>query len=138
MKFKLFALLATTSIVLFPNPGQASAFYSSSFETDEGGWSASGDWERGIPTGFMGGFSSVEPTGGFSGDFAFGTIIGGDHSPSTLSSLVQTFDFSGLTDVTLSFYEWVESGSNIFDQAKVFVGGTEVYFSDGDSDSDWR
>lgn len=138
MKSQIFSLFAATSVVLLANSAQASTFYSSSFESDQGGWSESGDWERGIPTGFTGGFSSVEPSGGFSGDFAFGTVIGGDHSPSTISSLTQTFDFSGLTDVSLSFYEWIESGSNAFDEAKVFVGSTEVYFSDGDSNSDWR
>ena len=118
-----------------------STVYFSDFEADGGGWTASGvtgDWERGTPIGASGPSGGPEPIGGFSGDFVWGTVIGGGHSPGGDENLSQTFDFTGLTDITFSFYEYIESGSSAFDQAKVFVNGTEEYFSDGSSGLDWR
>ncbi len=118
-----------------------STVYFSDFEADGGGWSPSGitgDWERGVGTGFVGGFSSTEPTGGFSGDFIWGTVIGGDHSPGADEDLSQTFDFTGLTDITFSFYEWSDSGGATFDMASVIVNGNQEYLSNGDSMDSWR
>jgi hypothetical protein len=116
----------------------ASAQYFSDLEADNGGWEGTGDWEWGMPTGFAGGFSSTEPIGGFSGDNVWGTVLGGNHSPSTVSSLTQTINVSGFTSLSLDFYEWSDSGGNAFDTAKVFVNGTEVYLSNGDSGDAWR
>lgn len=116
--------------------------YSSDFEADGGGWTGTNDWERGIPVGAdgsaLGGFGGPEPTGGLSGEFVWGTVIGGLHSPSTVSDLSQNFDFTGLTDITFTFNEWIDSGSSTFDQAKVFVNGDELYLSDGGPTSGWR
>lgn len=77
--------------------------YFSDFETDGGGWIGTGDWERGVGSGFVGGFGRTEPTGGFSGDFVWGTVIGGDHSAGLVSTLTQNFDFSGAAEAELSF-----------------------------------
>ncbi|MEQ8317309.1 MAG: PEP-CTERM sorting domain-containing protein [Phycisphaerales bacterium] len=118
-----------------------STVYFSDFEADGGGWTASGvngDWERGIGTGFVGGSGSTEPLGGFSGDWVWGTVIGGDHGVGSDEQLSQNFDFSGLTDVTLSFQEWSDSGSSTFDMASVIVNGDQLYLSDGDSGDAWR
>lgn len=118
--------------------------YFSDFELDNGGLLATGDWEWGSPVGAngdaLGGFGGDEPTGGFSGENVWGTVLGGLHSPSTTSTLTLAgIDFS-LAE-TLSFWEWIDSGGNSFDQARVYVniGGvrTEVYFSDG-GPSTWR
>ena len=122
--------LASTSL--------AQISYFSSFETDGGGWTGTNDWQRGIPMGFVGGFSSTEPVGGHTGDYVWGTIIGGDHSPSTTSVLSQTFDLSGSMATTMSFYEWSDSGGNSFDMARVTVNGTQEYLSDGNSMDAWR
>lgn len=116
----------------------ASAQYFSDLEGDDGGWSATGDWQWGTPVGFVGGFSSTEPVGGHSGDNVWGTVLGGDHSPSTTSSLTQTINVSGFTALSLSFWEWSDSGGNTFDMAQVYVNGTSVYLSDGDSMDAWR
>jgi hypothetical protein len=112
--------------------------YFSDFETDDGGFVGDNDWERGVPNGFMGDFSSTEPIGGHSGDFVWGTVIGGDHSPSTISTLAQTFDLTGRFNVQLSFWEWIDSGSNAFDTAEVIVNGNQEYLSDGFSNAAWR
>ncbi|UYV13237.1 MAG: PEP-CTERM sorting domain-containing protein [Phycisphaera sp.] len=119
--------------------------YSSDFEADGGGWTPSGvngDWERGIPVGAdgaaLGGFASSEPIGGFSGDFVWGTVIGGLHGVGSDEQLSQNFDFTGLSDVSLSFQEWSDSGSSTFDMASVIVNGNQEYLSDGDSMDAWR
>ncbi len=121
--------------------GVASAQYFSDFEANDGGLIASGDWQWGSPVGAngtaLGGFGGNEPVGGFSGNNAWGTVLGGLHSPSTVSTLTLAGqDLSAA--VSLSFYEWIDSGGNAFDQAKVFVGGTEVYFSNGGPTNGWR
>lgn len=136
---RTFAIAAAAGFVT--SASAQSTIYFSDFESDGGGWVPSGitgDWERGIPMGFMGGSSTVEPTGGFSGDFVWGTVIGGDHSPDADEDLTQTFDFTGLTDITFSFHEWIETGGSSFDQASVFVNGVQEYLSDGSSGGDWR
>ncbi|OAB63999.1 hypothetical protein AY599_16530 [Leptolyngbya valderiana BDU 20041] len=122
-----------------------STVYFSDFEADGGGWTASGingDWERGSPTGVtgtsLGGSGGAEPTGGFSGDFVWGTVIGGLHGRGSDEQLSQNFDFSGLTDVSLSFQEWILTGSSAFDMASVLVNGDELYLSNGDSGEAWR
>ena len=122
-----------------------STVYFSDFEADGGGFTASGvngDWERGIPVGAdgsaLGGFASSEPVGGFSGDFVWGTGIGALHGVGSDEQLSQNFDFSGLTDISLSFQEWSDSGSSTFDMASVIVNGDQLYLSDGDSMDAWR
>ena len=122
-----------------------STVYFSDFEADGGGWTPSGitgDWERGIPTGVtgtsLGGSGGAEPVGGFSGEFVWGTGIGALHGRSADENLSQTFDFSALTDISLSFYEYIDTGSSTFDMAKVFVNGDELYLSSGSSGFDWR
>ena len=132
--------IAIAAMVAFAGAATAQVdVYSSSFEGgDAAGFTGTGDWELGIPVGFVGSNSSVEPVGGNTGDFAWGTIIGGDHNPSTVSSLSQDFNFAGFADVQLSFFEYSASGGNTFDTAQVLVNGDEVYLSDGDSDDAWR
>ncbi len=122
-----------------------STVYFSDFEADGGGFTASGvngDWERGIPVGAdgsaLGGFASSAPVGGFSGDFVWGTGIGALHGVGSDEQLSQNFDFSGLTDISLSFQEWSDSGSSTFDMASVIVNGDQLYLSDGDSMDAWR
>jgi MYXO-CTERM domain-containing protein len=119
----------------------ASGAYFSDFEANDGGLVGTGDWQWGMPVGAngtdLGGFGGDEPTGGFSGDNVWGTVLGGLHSPSTVSTLTlagQNLDLAA----SLSFQEWIDSGGNTFDMAKVFVAGTEVYLSDGLSNGDWR
>lgn len=113
--------------------------YFSSFETGADGFTGTGDWERGIPNGFDGAdYGGPEPVGGHTGDYAFGTVIGGQHNPNTVSVLSQTFDLSGWTDVTLTYWEYLESGSNSFDTAETFVNGDLLLLADGNSGLDWR
>ena len=116
--------------------------YFSDFEDGGGGFSATGDWARGTPVGAdgtaLGGFGGPEPTGGFSGDFVWGTVIGGLHSASTTSSLSIDIDATGFTGLSLSFQEWLDSGGNAFDTAEIFVNGDLISLRDGGPTNDWR
>ncbi|MFG0253435.1 MAG: PEP-CTERM sorting domain-containing protein [Phycisphaerales bacterium JB038] len=133
-------LLAFASVCALAATTASGAFFSD-FEANDGGLAGTGDWEWGMPIGAngsdLGGFGGDEPTGGFSGDNVWGTVLGGLHSPSLVSTLTLAGQNLSLAE-TLSFQEWIDSGSNSFDTAKVFVDGTEVYFSDGASGSAWR
>ncbi len=132
-------LITLLGIMMIATQATAETFYFSDFESDDGGWSGTGDWERGEPNGFNGApFGEPEPIGGNSGTFAWGTVIGGAHSPSTISVLSQTFDFTGQSNVMLSFFEFLDSGDNTFDMAKVLVNGTEQLLADGGPTNDWR
>lgn len=128
----------TSSFPASVNPLEFSAAFFADFETDDDGFVATGDWERGIPNGFDGApFGGPEPVGGNSGDFVFGTVIGGAHNPSTVSDL--TLGGVDLTDITsLSFFEFIDSGSSAFDTAQVLVGGVEIYLSDGGPSDGFR
>ncbi|MFG0253434.1 MAG: hypothetical protein ACF8NJ_11240 [Phycisphaerales bacterium JB038] len=130
-------LLAFASVCALA-AGAASGAYFSDFESDDGGLIGTGDWEWGMPVGFDGApYGGAEPIGGYSGDYCWGTVIGGAHSPSLDSYLTLSGVNLDLAE-TLSFFEYIESGSNSFDTGKVFVNGVEVYFSDGNSGLAWR
>lgn len=131
---KMFAALAVCAAA-----GLASGqVYFSDFEADGGGFTGTGDWERGIPVGADPGTGGPEPTGGFSGDFVWGTVIGGLHSPSTVSSLSRSIDATGWTGLELNFQEWLDSGGNSFDTAEVFVNGDLISLRDGGPTNGWR
>ncbi|MFG0245524.1 MAG: PEP-CTERM sorting domain-containing protein [Phycisphaerales bacterium JB052] len=116
--------------------------YFSDFEADDGGFVGTGDWEHGIPIGadgtVLGGFGGPEPTGGFSGDFVWGTVLGGLHNASTTSSLTLSVDATGYTGLTMDYLEWLDSGGNTFDTAEVFVNGDLQLLADGGPTSGWR
>lgn len=116
--------------------------YFSDFEADDGGFVGTGDWEHGIPIGadgtVLGGFGGPEPTGGFSGDYVWGTVIGGLHNASTTSSLTLSVDATGFTGLSMDYLEWLDSGGNTFDTAEVFVNGDLQSLADGGPTSGWR
>ncbi|MCA8950633.1 MAG: hypothetical protein KDE27_14110 [Planctomycetes bacterium] len=133
----LFAAVFTIAAATLP------AQFFTDFENGADGFSATGDWQLGSPIGVVGsqlpnGFGGPEPVGGFSGQNCFGTVIGGLHSPSTVSTLSRTFDFSSSHGTTLHYREWLESGGNSFDRAQVIVNGNVEYLGDGDSNSAFR
>ncbi len=130
-RFALAALIVPAALA------GAQDLYFSDFEANDGGLAATNDWQWGMPTGFVGGFSSTEPGSGFSGDNVWGTILGGNHNPSTISTLTLAgVDLTAATE--LNFWEWSDSGGNTFDMAAVLVDGVQMYLSDGDSADAWR
>lgn len=133
------ATLALSTLALFAGAATADDIFRSSFESGPDGFVGTGDWELGTPNGFDGApFGGPEPVGGATGDFAWGTVIGGAHSASTTSVLSRQFSFAGFTDVAMSFAEWLDSGGNTFDMAMVSVNGDQLYLADGGPTNGWR
>ena len=116
---------------------QVTTFYSTSFEGTDAGWAGTGDWQRGAPSTYVPSGSSGAggiPTAA-DGSELWATILDGPHNnmnPSGSSVLSQTFDFSGISGpITLSFDQYLQSGSNSFDMATVQANGTQVALFDG-------
>ncbi|MEI2611284.1 MAG: hypothetical protein V9G20_21855 [Candidatus Promineifilaceae bacterium] len=115
--------------------GVPTEFYFSDFETNNGGWTATGPanfWEYGpvVP-----GIYEIcdtaprpEPTGAFSGLNVWGTNLNGCYpNANTDGILSRTFDLSTLSaPIELSWYHWYEVFET-FDYAIARVNGTQVW-----------
>ena len=139
---------ASAALALAATATLASAqqiIYQSSFEGTDGGWTGTGDWERGTPSAYdpdaVAAPSSDFGNGGVfeaaDGDELWATNLDGPHSnaPSgtrLVSTLSQSFDFTNLVGpITLTFDHYLNSGSPSFDMASVDVNGTELMLYDG-------
>lgn len=110
-------------------PGSAATLYFNNFETNDGGWTSSGDWEWGVVNYTGGGCDSpqVGPAGAASGTSAWGTVLGGCYANSgATSSLSRQFDLTGVSDAQLEWEQWIHVFTS-FDSAQTFVNGVEVY-----------
>ncbi len=103
------SVMATpTAVVLLP--------YASDFETDDGGFNASGDWAWGSPDPIADG-----PDTARSGLNLWGTVLDGDYPANSWSWLTLPFDISGLENSAIvSFYMWHELETN-WDYGKVGI-----------------
>ena len=103
------SVMATpTEVVLLP--------FASDFETDGGGFNASGDWAWGSPDPVADG-----PDTAHSGLNVWGTVLDGDYPNNSWSWLTQPFDISGLENSAIvSFYMWHELETN-WDYAYVVI-----------------
>jgi subtilisin-like proprotein convertase family protein len=90
------------------------------------GWSATGEWAWGQPSG--GGSRSVDPESGYTGDEVYGYNLDGDYAnhlgEETLTS--GAIDCSDLVGVEVAFRRWLGIESNAFDSAafQVSTDGT--------------
>lgn len=110
----------------------AQTIYFSDLEANDGGWVYGDDWSAPAPEWEWGTPTVVGPAAAYSGVNVWATNLDGNHSNSGGNSwIAQTFDFTDWTNVTLTFYQWINSGSNAFDQATVQVNGVQVYLDDG-------
>lgn len=77
------------------------------------GWSRSGEWAYGTPTGMGGGqYGRPDPTSGFTGSQVFGVNLNGNYDATPGPGQYLTagpFDFSGHHDVQLRFHRWLNS-----------------------------
>ena len=91
----------------------------------ESGWEAQGGWQRGSPVGAGGRQNgNPEPSRAFSGDYAFGTIVGGDVIDEQARMLLVSPEFScrGYSCTGLSFETWLNIGPVDRFRASVEVG----------------
>lgn len=103
------------------NPGPGDAFLQvqlpaagEDFEGDNGGFAASSYWSWGVP-------SAGGPNSGFSGTRCWGVGMTGDYPDNAFGTLTSPFfDFSGESELRLSFHYWSET-ENCFDGVNVDV-----------------
>ena len=97
--------------------------YSANMDTDPE-WDYEDDWEWGVPQGSGGAHGNPDPTSGYTGDNVVGYNLSGDYSKrmrNTEWAMTPAIDCTGQTDVTLSFYRWLNVESPTYDHAYVQV-----------------
>ena len=108
------------------------------FESDNGAFSGSNDWEWGAPV--------SGPAEAHSGSKLWGTVLNGNYSNLTVSVLTKTVDLSGVESATLIWWQWLNiygQGSDHFDvtyiEAITSTGSAELIYGSktrGDPRSD--
>ncbi|MCP4706079.1 MAG: hypothetical protein GY865_15885 [candidate division Zixibacteria bacterium] len=138
IKYYFSAEEVTAGRLYYPNPvspyclipaDNSSIVFADNFESDLG-WTASGLWERGIPTG-MGSFGSPDPTSGCDGPNVFGYNLNGDYE----NDLPETYLTSPpincklMANVYFSFQSWqsIDYASN----------GDHSYIKISNNGTDW-
>lgn len=99
------------------------AIYEADMSVDPG-WTLSGQWAYGTPTGGSGSFGGPDPTAGYTGANVIGyNLTGGyaDNMAATAWATTPAFDCSGNETVTLSFYRWLGVEDPLYDHAYVQV-----------------
>jgi hypothetical protein len=126
------------SLCIAASVGTAAAqtdIYFNDFDSDDGGWVNSGtnnhpgdwEWEPNYDSSLYIGVYTPPPAA-VSGSGLWGTLVYDDHtnpSPSSFNILSRTFDFSGFTNVQLSFWSWSNVFTN-FDYCEILVNGVQV------------
>ena len=123
-------------------------FFAATMDTNPG-WTTSGQWAFGHPTGGGGAVhGKPDPTNGFTGSNVYGVNLSGDYSttvggPYYLTT--GTIDCTGYTGVTLQFERWLNSDYSSYVADTVDVSGdggsiwTNVYQNSSMvSDSSWQ
>jgi subtilisin-like proprotein convertase family protein len=91
--------------------------YNFPMDTDPN-WTATGQWEFGVPQGI-----DEDPSSGFTGSNVYGYNLAGEYtnnmSPETLTT--QALDMTGVTGATLKFQRWIGVESSTWDDAKLEV-----------------
>lgn len=97
-------------------------FYSQTMDANPG-WTTSGQWAWGQPTGGGGEYGSPDPTSGHTGANVYGYNLNGDY-PNGLAAqhLTSTaINCTGKSGVTLSFWRWLGVEQSAFDHAAIAV-----------------
>lgn len=133
--------LATLLLLVLVAPWAAAqtTIYASDFESDDGGWTGTGDWQWGTPSATpdrSGCFSQTGPfpTGAVSGTKLWGTNLAGCHGRSYDAQLTRTFDLSAASGtIQMCWNQFIDTGGNTFDMATVEVNGVQQTLDDGSS-----
>ncbi|HOP08339.1 MAG TPA: M28 family peptidase [candidate division Zixibacteria bacterium] len=112
--------------VTFVATAQVTAF-SDGFETDLG-WTTTGLWERGAPTGGGGQYGNPDPSSAYEGLSVMGYNLDGDYENSLSERHLTspTIDCSGLVGTKLRFYRWLGVEQSSYDHAylRISTNGT--------------
>ncbi len=87
------------------------------------GWTTSGQWAWGAPTGGGGDHGGPDPTLGYTGNNVYGYNLSGDYGINLSQTHLTTtaIDCTDLTDVTLKFRRWLGVEQPSYDHAYVAV-----------------
>ncbi|MFK7849920.1 MAG: PASTA domain-containing protein, partial [Akkermansiaceae bacterium] len=118
--------------------------YTSDMSNDPG-WTLQGNWAYGTPTGGGGQYGNADPTTGNTGSQVIGYNLSGDYENNLGETYATTpaIDCSGISDVQLSFYRWLNVETNQYDNAGIRVSNdginwTEIWSNSGQvTDSAW-
>ena len=91
-------------------------------DTDPG-WTASGDWAWGAPTGRGGSTGAADPTSGYTGDNVYGYNLNGDYDNNMSATHLTTgeLDLSGRIGTVLRFYRWLGVEEGEYDNASLSI-----------------
>ena len=132
---------ATVSIDVTAGP---QAIYSADMDLDPPDWTYDGEWAWGVPTGDGGSRGNPDPSSGYTGSNVVGYDLSGDYG---LISSIQwattpAIDCSNTSNVTLSFYRWlnVESpgSDHVYIQVNNGTGWVQIWENDSQiTDNSW-
>ncbi len=93
------------------------------FETDQGWAISDGLWARGAPTGGGGEYGRPDPSGCYSGTYAYGYNLEGDYENSLPGAHLTSpsFDCSGQNRVKLKFMRWLNVEPTPYDYASISI-----------------
>jgi len=97
------------------------------------GWTTQGAWAYGVPAGGGGEYGNPDPTSGHTGSNVYGYNLSGDYinNMPAYHLTTTTIDCSGLSDVELRFWRWLNVEDAQYDDASISVnngsGWNEIY-----------
>lgn len=146
-----------TYVVTAAASGPFAGFYTENFDTGAAGWThgrystiGTDDWQLGAPAGKSGtvtGVTWADPATAVSGTGVYGTDLGQGTSngryPNSIDYYLRSpvLNCTGRQGVTLRFKRWLSCEEGIYDQARIFVNGVEVWANPANShlqDTAWQ
>ena len=102
------------------------------FEANNGGFTATNDWQHGVPTWPIG-------LHAHSGNQLWATILDGYYNNLGASSdLTKSINLAGLpTNAKLMWWQYLKTNNNLFDVGRVLLNGNEIYNSAGADELVW-
>jgi hypothetical protein len=100
-----------------------SVVFSDNFEQNLG-WTTTGAWQRGSPTGGGGAYGGPDPVGGHNSSNCYGYNLSGDYPNSMTAAMPLTspvINCQGIFGVHLQFWRWLGVEQAIYDHAAVQV-----------------
>ena len=121
---------ATDHVITVRIANPTYTIFEDGFETNLG-WALTGEFERGTPTGNGGGYGNPDPNSAYQGNNVLGVDLTGlganayDYEPSlgdrAYTATSPAFDCSDYSNVSLSFYRWLNVEQPAYDHAYIDV-----------------
>jgi hypothetical protein len=100
------------------------------FDTNPG-WTTTGQWAWGTPTGGGGEYGNPDPTSGHTGSKVYGYNLSGDY-PNDMPEYHLTspaFDFSAISGAELKFWRWLNVEQPAYDHAKLRISTNGISYT---------